>query len=105
MLVERLRYTDGRFRLSRVGSSSLSQFQTALDLPNIVEIIRQSSPVGWTDLFLQPRHIVSDRVENTSVLSLSLDSLLRSSAVAEQPFENHLRIDFHRKGLRWCFPG
>jgi hypothetical protein len=47
---------------------------------------------------------MSDRIQNASVLLLARFPLKRAVAVAEQAFENDLRIDLHGKRFSRRFP-
>ena len=87
-------------------SLRLDDFDAPLDVTDRVEIRADFRAVTWTETALQPRHVLTNGIENAALLAHTrLPRLrIRRLVVAEQPLEDRARIVFHRQRCRGVPP-
>src|SRR5690606_8518952 len=74
-----------------------SDRETALDLPQIRQVLLDANSVGRADGALQIGETLGDRVQDAALLRAPRRPCLGRAAVAEQALEHDLWIDLHRQ--------
>ena len=103
---------DSRVRFEAVGRAGrllhdrqlaralfLGALNTALDVANRFDVLRQLLPVARSEVALQPRQLAGHRIQDASIRRQSRQAFaaVRASGITEQPLEDRTRIVLHRQ--------
>ena len=88
--------------VTSVGTARSRFLNAALDFADVVQILGEAGAVGRGQLLVQRGNFVFHRIEDAAGLVPARIALGIVASVAEEPFENHLRIILHgqRRGCR-----
>src|SRR5215467_13460208 len=105
MFFEVVRYADRCFRQRHIGLRLFGGLlNTAFDLADFFEILRETSAIGCRQVLLESRYLIHNGIQQTDGLLASRAALCIGTAVAEQTLEDDLRAVLHRKWNRRRFP-
>src|SRR5205823_13237167 len=104
MFVKGVRYARRNCNRRRVSRSLRGNVEPALDFPNIFGVLLEPYAIGRTDVFSKARQAPRYYVQHAALLPPSSRPFFRVAAVAKHAFEDHLRIELHRKRLVRCRP-
>src|SRR5688572_17484032 len=80
--------------------SRLGALDAAFDLPDVVEILRQSRAVTGAKISPQRSGLFTNHVENAAIAGTAYTPLLDRARFTEQPLEHDTWIDLHRQRCR-----
>src|SRR5262245_16919848 len=105
MLVERFWNADWgvRHRLARRGLL-LRSLNPLLDFADVVEIVAEPRSILAAECLLEVDDILTNGIQNASIVLHPRAALLARSGTPEHPFEDDPRIDFHRQRRRLILP-
>jgi len=106
VFIESLGHADRHTHIGGSNRRSLhGDVQPALNLAYVVRVVVDARAIGRARFGAQTSEAAGQRVQNAAVPLPSFGALLYRAAVSEHPFEDHLRIQFHRQRVGRCGPG
>jgi hypothetical protein len=97
VFVELLRNAGRQIQFGHVATGLRRDLNAPLDLSNLVGVLIDRAHIARAELLAEPCELLRQRVEDAAALLHAQRTNLGRRAAPEQPLEDDLRIELHRK--------
>src|SRR5262249_4256174 len=95
VLVERLRNSDGNGYGRHISGCLPCNFEPALDFADVFGVLLETRAIAGPDGRSNTSEAFCNDIQNASLLASSSGAFFRIAAIAKEPLEYRLRVEFH----------